>query len=251
MKLVIFDIDGTLTLTSKVDGICFERALGQASGIRSSEGDWHGCPHVSDTGLARYLYQSHFGRDPHEHEENSLRDCLVTLLEEQHALDASLFAEVAGARAMLLELAEKRDWVIAMATGCWRASAEMKLRAAKLQLHHKPAGFAEDGPARESIVTTAIERATAHYARTRFDRIVSVGDGVWDVKTAANLELAFVGIGSEARAEALQRQGANHIVADFTDVNRFFACLEDAVIPHQSRSKSVGSARRRECNDSA
>lgn len=239
MKLVIFDIDGTLTLTSKVDGICFERALAQASGITSPEADWHSCPHVSDTGLARYLYQSHFGRDPHEHEEGSLRDCLVALLKEQHAFDASLFTEVAGAGAMLLQLAEKRDWVIAMATGCWRASAEMKLSAANLQLHHKPAGFAEDGPSRETIVTAAIERATAHYSRTSFDRIVSVGDGVWDVKTAANLELAFVGISSEARAEALQRHGAKYIVPDFTDINHFFACLEDAVIPKQSLGKSV------------
>lgn len=239
MKLVIFDIDGTLTLTSKVDGICFERALTQTCGITSPEADWHSCPHISDTGLARHLYQSHFGRDPHDHEEHLLRDCLVTLLNEQHTLDASLFAEVAGAGTMLLQLAEKRDWVIAMATGCWRASAEMKLSAANIQLHHKPGGFAEDGPSREAIVTTAIERATAHYSRTSFDRIVSVGDGVWDVKTAANLELAFVGIGAEARAEALQQHGAKHIVPDFTDINRFFACLEDAVVPKQSLSQSV------------
>lgn len=238
MNLVIFDIDGTLTQTSRVDSICFERALAK-NGIDSPEADWHACPHISDTGLTRHLYQAHHGREPHEHEEASLRDCLVALLKEQHACNAGLFAEVAGAGAMLVQLAEKPDWVIAMATGCWRASAEMKLSAANIPLHHKPAGFAEDGPAREAIVTAAIERATTHYNRTNFERIVSVGDGVWDVKTAANLALPFVGIGSEARAAALQRQGAKHIVPDFRDINQFFVCLDDAVIPQQSLSKSV------------
>lgn len=238
MKLIIFDIDGTLTQTSRVDSICFERALA-ANGIASPEADWHGCPHVSDTGLTRHLYQAHYDRAPHEHEEISLRDCLVSLLQEHHARDASQFAEVEGAAAMLVELAKKQDWVIALATGCWRASAEMKLSAANIQLQHKPAGFAEDGPARETIVTAAMQRASAHYQQTNFERIVSVGDGVWDVKTAINLELPFVGIGSAARAEALQQQGAKHIVPDFVDINGFFAYLEEAVIPRQSLRKSV------------
>lgn len=238
MKLIIFDIDGTLTQTSRVDSICYERALA-ANGIDAPEADWHSCPHVSDTGLARHLYQAHHARAPHEHEEVSLRDCLVSFLHEHHARDASLFAEVAGAGAMLVELAKKQDWVIALATGCWRASAAMKLSAANLPLLHKPAGFAEDGPARETIVTAALQRAATHYQQASFERIVSVGDGVWDVKTALNLNLPFVGIGSAALATALQQQGAQHIVPDFLDVNHFFVCLQDAVIPRPSLRQSV------------
>lgn len=238
MKLVIFDIDGTLTQTSQVDTLCFERALA-ANGINSPETDWHSCPHVSDTGLTRHLYQKHHSREPHEHEEIALRDSLVAFLHEHHGLDASLFAEVLGAGVMLAELARKQDWVIALATGCWRASAEMKLRAANIPLQQKPAGFAEDGPSRETIVSAAMQRASTHYGAKNFDRIVSVGDGVWDVKTAANLELAFVGIGRETRAEALQQNGAKHVVPDFTNLQRFFACLEDAVIPRQSLSQSA------------
>ncbi|MBS1811118.1 MAG: HAD family hydrolase [Acidobacteria bacterium] len=239
MKLVIFDIDGTLTNTSQVDSICFERALAQASGLMSSEADWSDCPHVSDTGLTRHLYQNHFGREPHDHEEVSLRDCLVDLLNEHHAQDDSWFAEIDGAAKMLIHLSEKAHWQIAVATGCWRASAEMKLKAAQLAVHQKPGGFAEDGPSRESIVTTAIQRASNHYGRINFDRIVSVGDGVWDVKTAANLEIAFVGVAQNSRAELLQKHGARHVVPDFKDISRFFACLDDAVIPTQSRSTAV------------
>lgn len=234
MKLVIFDIDGTLTQTSEVDAKCFEGILA-AKGITAYDSDFQSCPHVSDTGIARHLYQSRFARDPHDHEEASLCDHLIELLEEQHALDASQFAEVEGAGKMLVQLFERDDWVTAMATGCWRSSAEMKLRAAKIPLHQKPAGFAEDGPSRESIVSAAIARAREHYNRENFSRIVSVGDGVWDVKTAANLGLPFVGIGSDDRAETLSNLGAKHIVADYRNTDHFFACLDEAVIPNAER----------------
>ncbi|HEX4951101.1 MAG TPA: haloacid dehalogenase-like hydrolase [Blastocatellia bacterium] len=235
MKLAIFDIDGTLTDTSWVDHRCFERALA-AIGMPSLEADWIGCQHISDTGLTQHLYQACHARHPHDHEEATLREHFVSFLLEQHAQDEALFAEIAGAAAMLVQLAEKRDWVIAMATGCWRASAEMKLRAAGIALHEKPGGFAEDGPARESIVSTAIRRASEHYDHASFDKIVSIGDGLWDVRTAANLGLPFVGIATDARAEMLCSNGARHVVPNFADCAQFFAALEAAELPRQSLS---------------
>lgn len=233
MKLAIFDIDGTLTQTSAVDAHCFARALTRF-GLPSDEAEWYTCPHVSDTGLLRHLYQTQHARDPHEHEETALRDHFVTLLHEQQAQDETLFAEVFGASVMLSQLARKADWLIAVATGCWHASATMKLQAAKLSLLDKPGGFAEDGPARETIVSAALQRATAHYSRSRFEKVVSIGDGVWDVRTAANLGLPFVGIAADSRAEALRQQGAQHIVPDYADCDQFFHYLEQAEAPRNS-----------------
>ena len=46
MKLVIFDIDGTLTHTSRVDEICFVRAWAELHGIEDIREHWSGCPHV-------------------------------------------------------------------------------------------------------------------------------------------------------------------------------------------------------------
>ncbi|MGH9935956.1 MAG: HAD family hydrolase, partial [Blastocatellia bacterium] len=128
-------------------------------------------------------------------------------------------------------LVESRGWVKALATGCWQPSAEMKLRAASINYQGVPGGFAEDGVARESIVGAAISRSRASYRRESFDRIVSVGDGVWDVRTAARLGLAFVGVASGERAEMLREAGAKQIIPDFEDVDRFFECLENAEAP--------------------
>ena len=230
---------GTLTQTSAVDAACFVQALADTHQVRAAEVDWHSCPHISDSGITQHLFQTRFGRAPYSHEEQAVRGRLVALLEAQCRHDSSQFVEVAGAVAMLERLTEKQDWLIAVATGCWQASAELKLRAANIELGQTPAGFAEDGPSRARIVRTAIERATTHYQRTSFEKIVSVGDGVWDVRTAMKLGLSFVGMGSDTRAESLLQLGAQHVVPDFSDGHQFFTCLDNAVSPRQSLSKSV------------
>lgn len=230
MKLVIFDIDGTLTQTSRVDEICFTRAFVDTHGLEVLADHWTGCPHVSDSGLMRHLFQHYFGRDPHDHESGAIKQRLVDLLEEHHRLDRSYFAEIPRAAETFNRLVESRGWAKSIATGCWQLSAEMKLRAASINYQGVPGGFAEDGFARESIVSASISRSQASY-RATFDRIVSVGDGVWDVRTAARLGLAFVGVASGARAQMLREAGAKHIIPDFEDVDCFFEYLEKAEAP--------------------
>jgi len=231
MKLVIFDIDGTLTQTSRVDEICFTRAFADTHGLEVLADHWIDCPHVSDSGVTQHLFQYYFGRDPRDHESGVIKQRLVDLLEEHHRLDQSYFAEIPRAAETFNRLVEGRGWAKAIATGCWQPSAEMKLRAASINYQGVPGGFAEDGVARESIVDAAISRSRASYRRENFDRIVSVGDGVWDVRTAARLELAFIGVASGARAEKLREAGAKHVIPDFEDADRFFECLEGAEAP--------------------
>jgi phosphoglycolate phosphatase-like HAD superfamily hydrolase len=231
MKLVIFDIDGTLTQTSHVDEICFTRAFADTHGIEVLADHWSDCPHVSDSGVTQHLFQYYFGRDPRDHESGVIKQRLVDLLEEHHRLDQSYFTEIPRAAETFNRLVEGRGWVKAIATGCWQPSAEVKLRAASIDYQGVPGGFAEDGVARESIVGAAISRSRVSYRRENFDRIVSVGDGVWDVNTAARLGLAFIGVAGGARAEMLREGGAKHVIPDFEDADRFFECLEEAEAP--------------------
>ncbi len=231
MKLVIFDIDGTLTQTNHVDEICFLRALSETHGIVDTSPHWETCLHVSDSGMTQHLFQRLFGREARDDEAWAIKNRLVDLLEEHHRIDQSFFAEIPGAAETFNQRAQNRGWARAIATGCWRPSAEMKLRAASISYEGVPAGFAEVGVAREAILSAAIERSRVSYRRESFDRIVSVGDGVWDVRTAARLGLAFVGVGSGERAEGLRAAGAKHIIADFEEAGRFFELLEEAEVP--------------------
>jgi phosphoglycolate phosphatase-like HAD superfamily hydrolase len=232
-KLAILDIDGTLTNTNHVDELCFVRAIAETHGVTEIGASWVNCPHVSDSGMAHQIFLDHFGREPLDDDLSPLKTRFFDLLREHHLLDAAFFAEVPGAREMVTRLEQKDDWVITIATGCWQGSAKMKLAAAGIELDRFPGGFAEDARPREGIVQAAIDRARQHYGVPQFSKVVSVGDGLWDVRTASNLDLDFVGIASGDRAETLRQAGVKHIVGDYRDLNGFFEFLNLAERPRK------------------
>jgi phosphoglycolate phosphatase-like HAD superfamily hydrolase len=106
----------------------------------------------------------------------------------------------------------------------------MKLRAAGIAVDGIPAAFCEDGHSREEIVQTALARALEVNRPTTFDRVVSIGDGVWDVTTATRLGLPFVGVCADG-GHALQRWGATHVMNDLTDRGALLRNLEEAQVP--------------------
>ena len=59
---------------------------------------------------------------------------------------------------------------------------------------------ASDGLSREEIVNSSIEKAKNEFELATFEKIISFGDGRWDVQTAKNLNLDFVGIGEKYEA---------------------------------------------------
>ncbi len=159
----------------------------------------------------------------------AVRDRFVRLLREG-ARTAADYRPVAGAPE-LLERLDCEGWAVALASGGWRESVTVKLQAAALDLALLPGGFSEDGPSRERIVVTAVRRACEYHGCDSLNRIVCVGDGVWDVRTARQLGYAFIGVGSGAKANRLRAEGASHVVADFRDTVRFISALEVAEVP--------------------
>ena len=231
MKLAVFDIDGTLTGTNSVDSACFVRAFAIAHAVTEINTNWAEYPHTTDSGITQHIFQERRGYDPDSVEVSKLVQCFVGLLEEQYLTDPASFIEIPGASAALHRLRQGSEWAVAIATGCWRESAHLKLRAAGIEADGFPSAYAEDGFAREQILQAAVARALAHYRQGNFDKIVSVGDGIWDVRAAARLNLAFLGIGEADHETRLRRAGAGHVLADFTDYGRLIEYLNAAEVP--------------------
>jgi len=235
MQLVIFDVDGTLTQTRRVDAECFVRAFAEELGVTLSD-NWVDYASPTDSGIAQQVYEERFGRRPADEELARLQRRFITLLAEAFARSPASGAAVAGAAAALKRLPQHADWRIAIASGCWRASALLKLRTARLDVADVPAAFADDDVSRDAIVRTAVARATAHHGNATFDRIVYIGDGTWDVHTAARLQLPFLGIGNHRRAARLRQAGAGHVIENFADFDQFLEALRAAAVPHPSKA---------------
>lgn len=231
MRLVIFDIDGTLTTTNRADAECFLRALAEEVGVTKVSTDLADYTDITDSGITRQIFRERFARLPSADELARLQDRFVRLLEETFTHVPGACAQVAGAAQALQVLQRSPDWAVAIATGGWRASALLKLRWAQIDATGIPAAFADDGTARHEIVQAAVARSKDQSGHDGFHRIVYVGDGVWDIQTAHRLRLAFVGVSHDGRGARLRKQGASHVIGDFTDVDTFLRALEEAAIP--------------------
>lgn len=231
MNLAIFDIDGTLTQTGQVDEVCFVQALADSCGITDVSTDWAGYPHTTDSAIVSSIFQESLNRQPEEAELQEFKTRFVSLLEDNCAMAASLFAEIAGAGSMLRRLNQEQGWRVAIASGGWCVSATLKLRVAGIDVDEFPAAFADDGFSREEILKLAVLRSQKRHQQAFFERVVSVGDGLWDVRTARNLNFAFLGIGSEGGKEKLRRAGATHVLKDFSDYDELIWCLTEADVP--------------------
>jgi len=232
MNLAIFDIDGTLTETNAVDEICFVQAFADAHAITEINTNWTEYEYVTDSGIMFQIFDERFGRPPDEDELMNFKSCLVNLLEAQREKNSSLFVEISGASRTLTGLNRETEWAVALATGCWHDSADLKLKAAGIPTEHLPAAFAEHGLSREAILQTAVSHAQQSYDQSRFERIVSVGDASWDVQAARNLGIAFLGIGKPDHELRLRQVGASHVLENYSDYMQFIECLGGAEVPH-------------------
>ena len=224
MRLIVFDIDGTLTQTDGIDETCFVRAFQEEFGLTGINTDWGLYSSCTDAAIGRDLLTGRYGREPEPEEIERVRGRFVSLLEAARERDPQDFEEMRGAAEILRRLRAEPDTRLALATGGWGASARLKLQAAGLDTADLPFASSDDAPTREEIVQLAIERS----GPGPFERIVAVGNGLWDLKAARNLGLAFVGIASGDRAERLRQEGASHVVEDFGDLEGFLQCLAEA-----------------------
>jgi len=227
MKLVVFDIDGTLLDNLAAEDECFVQALRDGLGLNAVSAEWETYQHVSDQGIVIETYRREFGTAPLADAVTETIGRFVALLAAAH--HEQPISPIRGAAELLASL-PRHGWVIAMATGAWRRAAQFKLAAAGLRDDAIPLASSEDGPARTDIVKTAVARAERHYDAT-FDRIVSVGDGVWDVDAARALALPFVGIAAGGRADRLRAAGAASVLPDLASGVAVLEMLETAVIP--------------------
>jgi phosphoglycolate phosphatase-like HAD superfamily hydrolase len=226
MKLVMFDIDGTLTETNRVDEECYVQALLDEFSFRDIDTDWSRYPHCSDSGILETIFRGRRRRSPHTEEIARFQERFTMLLTQ--AASVQPFREIGGAATFLSRLLAEECSIVALASGGWRATANLKLASAGLDLRQLPAAFADDGCSREEIMRMAMTRAADACGRRRFDSVTYVGDGVWDARAARNLNYRFIGIAREpVKRDRLYEEGACDVFADFYDVPALMTALDE------------------------
>lgn len=216
MKLFVFDIDDTISETALIHQQFFIEAL-REMGVQEMNTDFGSYKHHTDSFIAKQIYENGSSRIFYD---VRLAEYENKVLEKLKQIEIK---EIKGAVQFLKELAKEKDIAIAFATGAVRKTAEYKLK--KLGIPFVPEQLVASNQIedREGIVATAIENAKQLNGLGEFDEVYSFGDGIWDFKTAQNLDLVFVGIGKRNK-NALIEAGTKLHFDDFQS-NDLLDCL--------------------------
>jgi len=225
MKLTMFDVDGTLTNSNEIDAQCFVAALKEAYNVEVADIEWSKYKCVSDQGLSTEIFEDMFQRKPEREDLNRIKNSYLNSLKKEIARSKECCPEIPGAVSAMQRLKENPDYAVAIATGCWKESADLKLTTAGFEFNDIPMASSSDSMERVTIMQISLERAITKYRVDKFEKVIYVGDGVWNVIASRELNFHFIGVGSGANKQKLLEVGARNIVTDFCDYEMFMNVL--------------------------
>jgi phosphoglycolate phosphatase-like HAD superfamily hydrolase len=216
---LLFDIDGTLLFSDRLDSRCFAASYEAVFGQSFPSIDWSVYPHVTDHVIFRTVFQGHFGRDATPQERATFEARYLSGLQEQRTRTPEDFREVPGARRLWEEVSVSTHFIPGIATGGWRAPARIKLAHVGISPDPPYAGYADGMESRDAILQAAIDRVRQDHP---IARIIYIGDAVWDVQTTRRMGIPFIGIRYRGDHQVLRAAGAERVLTDFRDPDRFW-----------------------------
>lgn len=227
MILVIFDVDGTLVYSEKKDSQCFADTYQEVYGLSFPTIDWRKYPHVSDTTIFKTVIREHFNRAASEEDEEGFRQKFVANITENRKRTPHEFKAVPFAKQTIEKLLTDDRFIVGVATGGWKAPAIVKMNFVGIPSEKLIITGADGHETRMDIINETIEKAKAIHGD--FERIVYVGDAVWDVTTTQQMGLPLIGIRRKGDLDFFYKMGVKNVLKDYEDYDQFLSFCLNAV----------------------
>lgn len=202
MKLLMFDIDGTLVDSTGIDSTCYIETANEVLDLTIDD-NWSNYKFVTDQGiLDELIVRAGFDKNI-----DAITDRFKQTFFDKisKAICKRSIIEIKGAKKFFGSLSNLSDVHIALATGGWRQSAIMKLQSAGFDVGSLVISSSDDHHSRVEIMKKA--ELTSGYFES--NKCFYFGDGEWDEEAALELNYNFVGVGT--------RKSAYPTIADYSD----------------------------------
>lgn len=225
MRIVLFDIDGTLLEAGGAGRRAVLRAFREAFGLEAAIG--FSMAGLTDSAIMRRIARES-GIEPGRYEaaRPGLFSRYADALEEESRGGAG-YRRLPGAAELLDALSARREVALGLLTGNLERGAAIKLAAVGLAGHFSFGGYGSDAEERAAIYP---------FVRARFPRgvdgeedppVTIVGDTPHDIAVAVAHGLPSVGVASGRYSTAdLRAAGATHLFESLSDTARVLAALD-------------------------
>ncbi|MFQ5738247.1 MAG: HAD family hydrolase [Acidobacteriota bacterium] len=180
MRLVLFDIDGTLLLAGGVGKRAFQKAfmkhydrVADLSGIRF-EGKTD--PQI----IREVLGDMGIDRRSKNQLSQSLYPSYISFLREEISTSDN-FQMLPGVRQLLVRISRDSRFLLGLATGNMKEGARLKLERVGLNEFFPFGGFGSDSESRTEIIRKAIEKGRKRLPSNDFESVIVIGDTPQDI----------------------------------------------------------------------
>jgi phosphoglycolate phosphatase-like HAD superfamily hydrolase len=226
MKLLLFDIDGTLMLSGGAGFRAIDRAFETLFGILNAT-DGVRPDGKTDPLIFREIVEKHgIAHGPGDEVFEQIRTTYEPLMAEE--MRSSPARMMPGVEPLLESLAADPDLSLGLLTGNFERTARIKLDRFGLN-HHFPFGaFGSDDEDRRCLPSTAVKRAEAHLGSPvgLGSHVLVIGDTPRDVECALVNGATAVGVATgRYNVEQLTQAGAHMVFEDLSDTEEVVKAL--------------------------
>jgi phosphoglycolate phosphatase len=227
MKLLLFDIDGTLMLSGGAGRRAIDRAFFEIHGIKNAFGDIVPDGNT-DPGIFHEIFANHDIRVADESQEFrnvAARYASHLPAEIERSDQAHLMP---GVGPLLEHLAAVEDIAMGLLTGNFESTARIKLDRFRLNRFFTFGAFGSDDGIRNRLVPIAVQRAEAALGREigLGPHVVVIGDTPQDVECALVNGATAIGVAASRYSVAdLNAAGAHHAMPTLEDIPTFLNAI--------------------------
>ena len=225
MRLVLFDIDGTILTDRGASRDAFRDALEAVYGYDGdlSRYDFSG---RTDPQIARMVLRDHgLTADAIDVHLPRLWEVYLEGLARNATTDRVLV--LPGIRELVTALHEHEDVVLALLTGNIEPGARLKLGGAEMNGYFAFGAFGSDSADRNDLPPIAVARAS-EYCAHRFSgaEVVIIGDSIYDVRCGVPYAATTIAVASgKTPADALRAENPRHFFESATDRDALLAAI--------------------------
>ncbi len=190
MKAVIFDVDGTLVQSMAIDCELYTASIQAVLGPVRFRPTFNAYDNVTDSGILNQVFVD----NSLAHDARAIKSIKSHFVNSliAHINSAGPFTEIRGATQIIDRLRRSAGHCLAIATGCWRESAVLKLENSGFDIADLLLVTCDDSPSRTEIMRTALSRLGE-----KFDSVTYFGDAEWDRDACRNLGWNFIAVGTD------------------------------------------------------
>jgi len=222
VKLLLFDIDGTLIHTNRLGSRAMSAAIDYVLG---QELPSHGVRFAGKTDLlilSELLRLNGFEPDELQQEIEDIFVTYTRLLAE--SLAENHIEILPGVQKLLKRLADDHTIVLGIITGNIERGAHYKLAAARLDTYFPFGAYGSDSASRSELPSIAVERARVHSSKSFSGKdVIIIGDTEHDITCGRSIGAFSVAVCTGPFSyDELAKYAPDALFRDLTDDDRFY-----------------------------